>query len=511
MSTADPHQPPERPNYLLLSDVHLGGDLVQHAAPWTAGRLGAELALDRKLSALLAHYRRERDPERPWTLVIAGDLVDFVGMSVSARDPSRLSTPLTEEEHSHGLGSAADHAAEKMRRVAERHPTVFRALAEFVADGHALLIVRGNHDVEFYWEPAQRAFIDALVDALVGLQPELQRDAEARAAFEQRIEFRHWFYYRDDLLYVEHGHQYDEACAYTHVLAPRSPRDPRRLDYSFSDILLRFVVRPTRGLGCDGHETTSLFFYLRLAFSMGIGGCLSLGYRFFSAVFEMIRVWRDHLDERARALRAEHERRMALVAERFSLQLDKVRALSALSAKPVTRRFSAILRAVFLDLIAVGLGAAVLLLVVAGFRLLPPLQLGLLASLIAAGFVLWLKRPRAFDSTQALRAGAEAVAKVLPARFIVMGHTHVPVMESVAEESVYINLGAWAVDDLEEFEVAPAPCTYLVIRQQQAGPVAELRRWDAEQGPVLLQTTFAPLESGVHLRPLDRPEDERAA
>src|SRR5688500_5342857 len=96
-------------NYLLFSDVHLGGDLVQHARPWTVSRLREVLRVDRELSAMIEHYRRHAEPGRPWTLVIAGDLVDFVGMSISPRTDSPLETPLTEEERTHGMGSARDH------------------------------------------------------------------------------------------------------------------------------------------------------------------------------------------------------------------------------------------------------------------------------------------------------------------------------------------------------------------------------------------------------------------
>src|SRR5690349_25108253 len=66
-----------QPNYLLFSDVHLGADLVQHARPWTIGRLRRVLQIDRDLSTMLDHYREQAEPGRPWTLIIAGDLVDF--------------------------------------------------------------------------------------------------------------------------------------------------------------------------------------------------------------------------------------------------------------------------------------------------------------------------------------------------------------------------------------------------------------------------------------------------
>src|SRR5262245_28072839 len=98
-------------NYILFSDVHLGADLVQHTRPWTAGRLGASHRIDHQLGSCLDYYREHSDPERPWRLVVAGDFIDLVGMSISAQDTAALASPLSEDELQHGLGSAEDRAA----------------------------------------------------------------------------------------------------------------------------------------------------------------------------------------------------------------------------------------------------------------------------------------------------------------------------------------------------------------------------------------------------------------
>lgn len=474
--------PSRSANYLLFSDVHLGADLVQHARPWTVSRLREVLRLDRDLAAMLSHYRTHRDPHRPWTLIIAGDLIDFVGMSIAPAQDKPLETPLTVEEHTHGLGSAQDHAWHKMCAVAERHDLVFRELARFVADGHALVLVRGNHDVDFYWQTARDAFVKALVErAPIELTP-----LAAREMVESRVEFRHWFYYVEGLLYVEHGHQYDETCSHHHVLLPLSPRDPRRIAYSFSDILMRYVVRPTRGLSSAGHDDKDMAHYVRLAFSMGVGGGFRLAYRFGRAVAAMMRAWRDHVSERAQELRAENEERLRQVADRFRMSIDKLRELAALSAKPVTGRFFAILRSVFLDLLAAITICSLLVIVLLSFQLMPAAYVAPLAVLFGLGIYIWMKSVRVVDPCAALRRRAGRIAELLPTRFVVMGHTHVPLTEPIGEGVTYVNLGGWAVDDLDE-EVDPAPCTHLVIRDVDGHVEAELRRWSTEQGPALIR------------------------
>lgn len=513
-------QPPEsQPNYLFFSDVHLGADLVQHARPWTVGRLRRVLQIDRELSSMLDHYREQAEPGRPWKLVIAGDLVDFVGMSIAPATGQELETPLTDEERSHGLGSACDHAMHKMRACASRHDLVFRKLSDFVLAGHSVVLVRGNHDVDFYWETARSAFIQALVDRA----GEALSDTSVREAFEARVEFRQWFYYVEDLLYVEHGHQYDETCAHSHWLAPMSPRDPRRIAYSFSDILMRYIVRPTPGLSTEGHDDKNLLDYLKLAFGFGIGGALRLGYRYGRAIAAMFAEWRDHVSERARGVRAEHERHMHEIGERFRVSAEKLRALYALSATPVNMRPFRILSTLFVDLAATAALSTLVLLGLFISGLVPLKILGPIALAVLAGLVIWHKSARVFDPPSALKRGAAHIAKLFPARFVIMGHTHSPAMEKIDDGSTYVNLGGWAVDDLDvaepaagtEGDAAPhdAPCTHLVIRHVDGQPRAELRGWSSRTGVKLLHASdlnaFADGDSGVRPRP-EKPEERVA-
>ena len=473
--------PPEASNYLLFSDVHLGADLVQHAAPWTASRLQAAHRIDHELGTMLDHYRENSDPVRPWRLVIAGDFIDLVGMSISAAAP--LVTPLTEDELEHGLGSTEDHAAFKMRAVAVRHDLLFRKLARFVAAGHSLVFVRGNHDVEFYWESAQRAFLDSLLE-----RSEFALDAASeRKDFEARIEFRHWFYYVRGLLYVEHGHQYDPTCAYHHVLAPRSPRDPRRISYSFSDILLRYVVRPTRELSAEGHENKSLGHYLHLAFSLGVRGCAKLGYRFFSAVGRMVSAWREQLSEHAAHIKAEHEKELQRISAVFRVSAENLRAMTQLWAIPVTGRLASIFRTVFLDGLALGAVSLATIALLAVCGVLPWLWLPFLVAGIGVGIFLYAKFSTVLEPHGALRRGASKLVELMPARYVVMGHTHRPVMEQLSPTATYVNLGNWTADLLDD-HAPPAPCTHLVIRHGEAGPSAELRRWEAGHAAHVLQS-----------------------
>jgi len=464
-----------RESLLIFSDVHLGSDLndrhVHHV------RRSARI--DRDLVRFLEHYRDAPEGADRWRVVIAGDFIDFIGMSVDPLATDALATALTDEEREHGLGNASDHARAKLRRVAKRHPDVFEALGLMVARGHALTVVHGNHDVEFHWDDVQNDFRALLLAAAERCDHHGEIDARAFCA---RIEFNPWFLYWNNVAYIEHGHQYDPFCATDFVMAPLSPLDPRRVARGFCDVLLRYVVRPTSGLRELGHENLGMIDYVLLGARMGLRGMARLAMRFFEAVVVLFRLRREHWTDAARALRAEHERRMALLAEVTRIGIERVRALAALQTPPITRSIRGILASVLLDRLALALFCS-LLLVVTGVLGLRAGHFALATASIALGWVLgnrYLAKQRQLDPAEQMADRASQLARLLPAAFVVMGHTHAPLEKPVADgAATYINVGAWAEEEPEE---GSAPRTHLVIKVQNGQPVAELRTWSGE-GP----------------------------
>jgi len=460
-------------NLIVLSDVHLGSDLVHCVQPDAPHRDARDDARDRQLSALFDWYRQHPDRGLPWKLVIAGDFIDFVGMSVPAPD-SALWTPPNAEDLELGLGGAEDHTIYKLRCVARRHRAVFEALARFVNAGNRIVMVRGNHDVDFHWPQVQDEFVRQLA-----MHAPIPRGS---------IEFSPWFYYEEGLVFVEHGHQYDRYCSYENVLSPLSPSDPRRSSRSLSDILLRHVVRPTRGLGESGHESAGVLDYILFGLRLGIRGTVDLFARFVWAVATLFAMWQEHWSEGARRIRQIQERRLSELALALDMKLESLRALASLHRPPVTRSFGQLVLAVMLDRILFTLSGLVL--VVLAFALAPQWHHALLLSLgVALLFVsvaALLSRLRPIDPTMELRECATRVATLFPAAFVVMGHTHLPeVRPNAGGDATYVNLGCWAG---EQGESAAGPGlasrTHLVVHVEDDGrSMAELLVWDAESGP----------------------------
>lgn len=484
-------------NLIILSDVHLGGDLVDHPHP--AGGRRRSRRVDDDLVALLDHYRQVAQVGERWRLVIAGDFIDFIGMAVRVGDV-QLETSPTDEEVAHGLGNAADHARAKLRRVVRRHRPVFAALAAFVATGHHLTFVHGNHDLEFHWETVQSELRSVLVSLAGEQAPGSMLDV---TAFEARIGFHPWFFHVDGTVYVEHGHQYDALCASDHVMAPLSPGDPRRLARGFCDVLLRFVVRPTPGMEEQGHEALGIFDYLAFGARLGPRGMIALAGRFFRAIVEMFRLRRAHASSAARGLRTRHEQLVATLAQTSRLGGDRLRALLALQIPPVTRSARGILAGVLVDRLAVLVASVLTLLVVGVLSLRHPRLWWAELSVALAWALAWrtLTLGRRLDPSSMLLERAGHIATLFSAPFVVMGHTHRPIRAAVAAgAATYVNLGSWDEGEPSgpgQAESTPASRTYLVMRRENSNPVtAQLLAWGgaASGSPGLAMGAWNPAE-----------------
>jgi UDP-2,3-diacylglucosamine pyrophosphatase LpxH len=464
---------------LVFSDVHLGSDLND----WGAKTVKRTSAIDRDLVALLAHYRSTPAPSGRWRVVIAGDFIDFIGMTITCEESSL--PHLTEEERAHGLGNGEEHSREKLRRVAIRHGDVFSELAMFVAQGHALTLIHGNHDLEFHW--------DGVKDDLRAILLQHARTNEAldEHEFLARIEFQPWFFYRHGVAYIEHGHQYDPFCSTANVMAPLSPLDPRRVARGFSETLLRFVVRPTRGMTEHGHENLGIAHYLRFGWRLGVSGMMRLVVRFVRAIVELLRLRSEHLSDAARALRKLHSRRVAAFAKATQVRKERLHALLSLHAQPITHSIAGVMASLLLDrLVLAVLSIAALIMVAIGATLTRPhpalLSVGVLV-LVTWGLThRYFAKRRLVDPSVTLGERAGQLSRIFPAAFVVMGHTHVPVERPIGA-ATYINLGSWAEEELLEADdtiepPTPAARTHLVIHVGEAGAEAQLYRWDASVG-----------------------------
>lgn len=149
----------------IVSDLHLGAD----SQMFGSDELLAQVIRDRA-------RRTERQD-----LVLAGDIVDFPSIALDGRYTSWSRSPV--------------EATRRLDVALERHVEIFDALKEFLAAGHGLYIIVGNHDVELAL-PEVQAHIDDVLDPTGSRRPRWIDDGRAL---------------RIGRLLIEHGNRYDYA------------------------------------------------------------------------------------------------------------------------------------------------------------------------------------------------------------------------------------------------------------------------------------------------------------
>lgn len=184
---------------VVISDLHLSVGYDPRTGTFDPTEdFFYDAAFGRFLDHLLAR-------ERPQRLVILGDFMEFLQV-----DPP-------EEEY--GIGDTSEAAAISKLGVIERgHPEVFRALGRFVEAGNPVDLLPGNHDVEFHW-PGVRRKLREMIEPHAG-----------GADVTEALTYHPWYLYIPEVLYAEHGHQYDANNSFTRQMQPVLDEDPDHIE-----------------------------------------------------------------------------------------------------------------------------------------------------------------------------------------------------------------------------------------------------------------------------------------
>ena len=452
-------------NILVISDLHLGEDLRPGAA--NVSYLRYLVRLEQELESFLGHYTQHRIEGRPWQLVINGDMVDF--MSVMILPDGNDADP---EDKLYGLGFGERQSQKKLERVIARHRGVFGCLAEFVKAGNELVIVTGNHDVEWNYPSVQKT----LVEWLCGLACGVGADEPVRAEFARHIQFCPWFYYREGVIYIEHGHQYDEYCSFDYLLHPVAHGGGKksRIALSVAHMGMRYFANQLPEYNPHTAESWGFFDYVKWAWAQGLRGAIRLSYFYGLLVWRLVELWYTLVDRRVDSeRRAVHHQRLRALSQDYKIAEEKVFALDALRREPATRRLGRLLAALFIDRVLLGLAALVLGGICVGElhgwpRLAAPIGVLIAAAVINQA----LNRFRLASPAERLRNAPRFIGKLIRAPFIVFGHSHEPERIALDGGGVYFNTGTWASEDDRS-----AFTHLLVTRSAGAAPRAELRQW----------------------------------
>lgn len=164
---------------IAISDLHVGAGVLDDC--------------DAELESSLVRFINDLGANRGSVeLVINGDFLDFAqappwaGPELESMSPTGIPLCFTENQ-----------SLAKLDAIRASHPTVFEALAAFLAVDaqNRLVILPGNHDADFFWPQVRARFAAAF--------PERARS---------RLHFHLERVYRPPAfpnVWIEHGHQYD--------------------------------------------------------------------------------------------------------------------------------------------------------------------------------------------------------------------------------------------------------------------------------------------------------------
>jgi len=473
-------------NILVVSDLHFGEELLPGASVERkrAVELGATAFRD-----FLRHHAQRRRDGRPWRLVIAGDLFDFM----SVRIPGSKERPAkTRDERVYGLGRSAKSGVLRMRMICEHQQPVLADLARFAAAGHQIDIIVGNHDVELL-APEVVAELRAQLSAA---------GADARAL--SRITVVPWFIYVPGVAWIEHGHVYDEGCSFEFNLAPMDPKDGN-LIFNADYAAVRYLGTATPEIDPHGVESWSFWGYMQYSMGSGFrsGSRIWVAYaRFVSSLFRARRL--HHSFKRRDRRRREHRNRLVEVAAAGGVPLETTAAIDRLSRAPLTASIRRLGRLLMLDRFCLILG--VLLAVILVLILLPLVWalLGIAASIAAAaGISRWLGT-HLVTSQLPMRAIPQRIRKHVDAPVVVFGHTHDPRWQPLRSGGLYVNAGTWLPATRPGLRRS---FTHVMIQPREGGPpITELRQW--REGTTQPFDARADLGAGVTTFPGIHIDDE---
>ncbi|MFY7828466.1 MAG: hypothetical protein ACOVQ4_15160 [Flectobacillus sp.] len=209
-------------HFLVISDLHIARGKEPSGMIAGTENFFADDAFYRWIEFHLNKYQNEAA-----TLVINGDFIDFLRVIFTEaevlhfdymewqnilqkvhiqRTLEELKASFSEDEKVYGFKTDDFKCIWKLEKVMAGHQKVFLALTEWLScPNKELLIIKGNHDLEWHWEKVQEYFSLKLNEIAV----------MHNRLILGKISFIQDAVIINKKLYIEHGHRYDK---YAHVV-----------------------------------------------------------------------------------------------------------------------------------------------------------------------------------------------------------------------------------------------------------------------------------------------------
>jgi UDP-2,3-diacylglucosamine pyrophosphatase LpxH len=423
-------------HYLVVSDLHLS-DIEDNADGWKVYK-GKRFLFDDHFAELLQRFCSRHPGETDsLVLLLNGDIFDFDIVTATPSDPP---WPVGHDERQSGLNPTAAKSAWKLELIVSHHPRFINALAGFLAEGHRVVYILGNHDRELHFPEVQQVLLDALLadPALAGRQ--LAPDA---------FRFEPWFYYVPGELYVEHGHQFDYYTAFKNQLEPTvDSQEGPMIALPMGNLSNRYLL--TRMGFFNPHASdyilSSLASYLRHWTKHYLFTPRSIVFHWLwgslLVIFTLL-----HLKKKLIRRRGPHGEQVEAVAQRYGLSTNTVKQLNRLHRRPITNKLYRVVREFWLDRVFImllmtgGTITLTLLAVPLWVKLMVPLSSFPLLYFVYEWFA---RGENIFSVETKIPRYARTIARLLDVRLVSFGHTHRPRLIPLLRERTFVDTGAWA-------------------------------------------------------------------
>lgn len=376
---------------------------------------------------------RERVRGHQLSVVLNGDIFDF--------DAPRV---VDHESVFHNLPRTAEYAVPMIAAILGDHEDFTAALGRVLADGHTVVLISGNHDVQLTLEEVRELVRARLVDAALAAtgdaDPALSPSAR-REALGARVLFRAWFHKTPDGVVLEHGNQYDAYCSYRYPMAPFGSA-PGEIQPTMGSLATRLLISRMGYFNphVDGSFMLSGFGYLMHWARYYLFSRRSLAMVWaVGAIRTIVTLILRRDPERAERRRAN----IQAAARETGVRTSEVARHARLFERPAEDRLNLVVRELWVD--RMGLLALTVLVGVASLWFFPGL-LKLLALAVPCALVVYeLRTPKLplRETWRRVNRTARRVAKIHRARAVIFGHTHHP--EGAWKDGVfYGNTGSWS-------------------------------------------------------------------
>lgn len=318
----------------ILSDLHLcEAEPPNRRHPLWKKFKTKEFFFDNDFACFIQEIQKMADGKSV-ELILNGDIFDFDSVTSFPKDAHYTVSWL---ESRRGLDSEREKSLYKIDVILRDHPIWVQSLAEFIGNGHRVVFVIGNHDLELNWLEVQKRIMDMIV----------HKEEDRR-----RVRFVEWFYLSNKDTLVEHGHQYDPFCS------SKDPVNPVVIDYNrllvrlpFGDLACRYM---SNGLGffnphIDSNYLLTAWGFTKIYFKYMLRAQpLLIWTGFWTSVVTALQTLR-HNTLQARQNPLTVEDRIDEIAKKSNASPRMVREMQALFAQPIAESPLKIARELWLD------------------------------------------------------------------------------------------------------------------------------------------------------------------